>query len=134
MKHMSGFTLIELMIVVAVIALLVAIAYPAYTDQVTRTRRAEGKAAAVQMAAAMERCFTVNNAYNHESCAVVGAAVLTDGGFYSVSAAAPSATTFTVTAVPQGAQASHDSACGSLAVTQAGVKSASGSGTDCWER
>ncbi|MEZ5464614.1 MAG: type IV pilin protein [Lysobacteraceae bacterium] len=133
MKITKGFTLIELMIVVAVIAMLVAIAYPAYTDQVTRTRRSEGKAAAVQMAAALERCYTINNAYNNAACAPLAVAVGSENNHYSVSAVV-AATTFTVTAAPQGGQASADAACGSLSVTSAGAKTASGGGADCWER
>ncbi|MCB1559795.1 MAG: prepilin-type N-terminal cleavage/methylation domain-containing protein [Xanthomonadales bacterium] len=133
MKRLQGFTLIELMIVVAVIAILVAIAYPAYKDQVTRTRRAEGKAAATQMAAALERCYTINNAYNAAACAGIGGATISENKHYSVSAAV-TATTFTVTAAPQGAQAADDSACGSLTVNQLGQKTPNPASSDCWKR
>lgn len=129
MKRALGFTLIELMIVVAIVAILVAIAYPAYTDQVTRTRRAEGKAAATQMAANLERCFTIGNAYNGAECAGAATAGTSENGYYAISAAT-TANTYTVSAAPQGAQATHDTKCGTLSVSSTGVKLPTADG--CW--
>lgn len=58
-----GFTLIEMMIVVAIIAILATIAYPSYTNYVMRTRRAEAKDLAMRIASAQERFFTRRNRY-----------------------------------------------------------------------
>ena len=65
-----GFTLIELMIVVAIIGILAAIAVPQYLDYVTRSRRADGQSTLLQVAQALERCYTQFSAYNNTSCAV----------------------------------------------------------------
>jgi type IV pilus assembly protein PilE len=61
---MQGFTLIELMIVVAVVAILAAIAYPSYTDSVKKGRRAQGRTAIVQMLQQQERYMTQHNVYS----------------------------------------------------------------------
>ena len=133
-----GFTLIELMIVVAIIGILVAIAVPQYSDYVTRSRRADGQSTLLQIAQELERCYTQFSAYNNTSCAVVG----TDGvsqaspeGYYVIAAAgsALAASAFTLTATPQGAQASNDSDCTTLTLTHLGVQGATGDDTDsCW--
>lgn len=61
-KH-QGFTLIELMIVVAVIGILAAVAYPAYTDSVLKGRRAQGRTALAELLQQQERYMTQNNCY-----------------------------------------------------------------------
>ncbi|MET0718666.1 MAG: type IV pilin protein, partial [Pseudoxanthomonas sp.] len=60
---MRGFTLIELMIVVAVVAILAAVSYPSFQDQIRKSRRAQAKADLVEYAAAAERFHTSNNSY-----------------------------------------------------------------------
>lgn len=129
----SGFTLIELMIVIAVIAIIATIGYPAYTDQVRKARRTEAKAFLMAAAARQEREFTNNGAYtgNMTTLGYANNPQLTEDGWYSVAAAA-AATTFTLTATPQGAQASDP--CGNFTLNQAGVRGVTGTLTvaDCW--
>jgi type IV pilus assembly protein PilE len=127
--------LIELMIVIAIVALLAAIAYPSYQDSVRKGRRAEGKAALTEVAQGLEKCKTLYGAYNNANCAIVGQ--VTGGstldsteGHYAVSATTLTATTFTVQAAPQQA----DPRCGTLSLTQAGVRASTGSDPVdvCW--
>ncbi len=59
----SGFTLIELMIVVAIVAILASVAYPAYTDSIVKGKRAEGRAALTELMQQQERYLTQNNCY-----------------------------------------------------------------------
>jgi len=137
-KMQRGFTLIELMIVVAIIGILAAIAVPQYTDYVTRSRRTDGQSTLLRVAQELERCYTQFSAYNNASCAVVTASAVSQTspeGYYVIAATgtALSASAFTLTATPQGAQATHDSDCTTLTLTHLGVQGATGADTDsCW--
>jgi len=134
-RKAGGFTLIELMIVVAVIAVLASIAYPSYTAQVRKSKRAAAKAEMVEYAQRAERQFTLNNSYANFRFVENNTTTIQsprDGGqaFYQVTIA-PTATAFTITAVPQGDQARDP--CGTLTVNQAGVKTpANTSSQECW--
>lgn len=128
-----GFTLIEIMIVVLIIAVLAAIALPSYNDQVTRTRRATAAACLLERAQFMERYYTTGLTYvgapNPAQCQDIQA-------FYQVSfVATPTANAYTLRAVPQGQQAARDTACGTLSINQRGVRTVSATGADpmtCW--
>ena len=74
LKRQRGFTLIELMITVAVIAILAAIAYPSYQDSIRKSRRTDAKNALTQAMANMERYYTENNTY--ATAAICGTAPL----------------------------------------------------------
>ncbi len=137
-KTQRGFTLIELMIVVAIIGILAAIAVPQYSDYVTRSRRADGQSTLLQVAQELERCYTQFSAYNNTNCAVVGTGGVSETspeGYYVIAAAgsALSASAFTLTATPQGAQATNDSDCTTLTLTHLGGQGATGDDADnCW--
>ena len=132
-RTVAGFTLIELMIVVAVVAILAAIAVPSYQEQVRKSRRAQAKADIVEYVQMAERFFTVNNTYvgftlpTSQSPREAGATAR-----YNLPAPTTTATTFTLTANATGAQASDR--CGDLSITNTGQKGETGSASleECW--
>ncbi|WP_300618335.1 type IV pilin protein [Dokdonella sp.] len=128
----NGFTLIELMIVVAVVAILAAIAYPSYTNYVMRSRRPDGKEFLMRIAAAQERYYTNLNAYT-ASTADLGLGTTSENGYYEVNIdLANNGQTYTLTAAPQGPQAADK--CGDLTLTNTGYKDKAGDETNgkCW--
>lgn len=123
-KKPRGFTLIELMITVAILSILSMIAYPAYQSQVIKGNRAEGKSAVLKTAQTLERYFTANNTYTN-SFTTLGMPTYSGddsaGSKYDLIIAAGAAgitTSFTVKATPR----SPDPECGRLTYTQAGQK------------
>ena len=129
-----GFTLIELMIVVAIIAVLTAIAVPTYTTYITKTRRNAASACLSEYANYMERFYTTNLRYDQDVS--TGTAVTTlpvldcaaqsqTGQYYAYAfAAAPalSQSIYKIIATPQDVQASRDTTCGVLGIDQAGQR------------
>jgi type IV pilus assembly protein PilE len=133
---MRGVTLLELMVVVVIIGILFAIAYPGYQSQIQKTRRAEGKALLLDTAQRLERCFTKYNSYNNAGCDIatsLGGGIASDSGWYLVTDAAPAASTFSLVATRQNAQ-TGDTLCGNLTLTDRGVRGTTGTAPvdTCW--
>lgn len=139
-RNNRGFTLMELMIVVIIVALLMVIAMPAYLGNVKKARRAEAKAGLTGLTMAMERYYTEQSPSTY-----VGASLGSDPNdiypdklpldadtkTYQLNIVSPSTTSYSVTATPINGQVGDD--CGVLSITSLGVKGASGMAwSDCW--
>ena len=122
-----GFTLIELMVAVAIIGILAAIAIPNYRQYVLRANRVDAQAILMETAQYMERYFTTNNDYAAAPL-LSNQSPKTGTAKYVINFSEQSASTYTLRAVPQGGQA-NDS-CGTVTVSNTGATGADGTG--CW--
>ena len=140
----GGFTLIEMVISIAIIGILTAIALPSYRQSIQKGARADAKSVLVENAQFMERNFTTNNCYHRTDASCASAWSLGSAGSvvlpavqspksgtarYNISfVGSPTTSTFTVQAVPTGSQASD--ACGTLTLTNTGAQTPATAG--CW--
>ncbi|QYJ88992.1 type IV pilin protein [Shewanella halotolerans] len=130
MQKLNGFTLIEVIITVAIVGILAAIAYPSYIDYVTKSGRAEGVAAVMEVANLQEQYYLDNRTYASDLTKLGMSAnpLVTEHEHYKV--ASTGGATFTVTATAIGTQASRDTACATITMTDAGIK---GPSKECWK-
>lgn len=149
-QHMSrgsarGFSLIELMIVVAVVSILATLATASYRRYMLRTNRTEGRIALLAIQTAQERYFLQNNAYAQDMATVIApanagglgvtsltAAGVTPNGYYTISFAAVTANTYTIQAVATGPQTKDTAACLTFTVNEQGARTPADS-TGCWK-
>lgn len=133
-RKAKGFTLIELMIVVVIITVLAAIAYPAYINHTVNTRRAAASACLTEAAQFMERYYTTNMTYVGAALPALGCANELSQFYTFALVGAPTATAYNLSAAPQGQQASRDTKCGTLGLNQLGAQTISGSSSvaECW--
>lgn len=135
-RSMGGFTLVELIITVAVIGILAAVAVPSYREHVSASRRSDARSALLGAAQALERFYTERNTY-------VGATLGTTGvypsaspqGFYTLSITSQDANGFALRATRTGGQVGDK--CGNYTYNQAGAKGVASASTGytaakCW--
>lgn len=133
-KNMRGITLIELMIVVIVVSILAAIAFPNYQAFTARAKRNEARAALLKLATNQERFYLQNNEFSGDMTELgfSSSPFTTDTGAYVVTVTSADASNFTATAAYQlgGKEAAK---CGNFTIDGRGVKG-SDPDTDCWTR
>lgn len=131
MQASKGFTLIELMITVAIIGILAAIAYPSYQEHVVKSHRAAAKSCLLEIGQALERRYAASTSYAGAlpNLGCIGE----QSGFYSFTPAnITTAQSYTIKAVPGSKQ--HDTKCGTLTLDNTGAKGMETLGTvaACW--
>lgn len=141
----DGFSLIELMITVAIVTILATVASAVYTSQIQKSRRTDARTALLDLAGREEKLFSVANAYSATPSDLGYAAVgvlfpiAVGSGYYNVNIAAPDPNqasavgTYSITATAIGLQLS-DTQCATLSVNQLGAQSSTGTATaaTCW--
>lgn len=138
-RRNSGFTLIELMIAMAVVAILAAVALPSYNEYVMRSHRANARAALLQAAQWMERTATARGSYPLTATIPAGVLVV-EGGRYAIAAVSANGLNYTLTATPGPAQAADR--CGAYRINEVGTRTQRPHGTvttpqpvsECWDR
>jgi type IV pilus assembly protein PilE len=131
----KGFTLIEMLIVVAIVAILAAIAYPAYQNYIMRTRRADGKELAMRIAAAEERYFTNFNKYSTDLVNDIHVDSTSEKKYYTAEVTLDNADqSYVITVTPDPSLPQASDACGALTINNTGYKHQSGGETNgkCW--
>lgn len=138
-KQQHGFTLVEIMVVVVIIAILSAVAWPAYQNYVTRSNRAAAQSCLLEQAQFMERFYTQHMSYKTSRSG--GEVDLPSGGCvaqisdrYTIEIDDVDDDSYVLLATPVGVQAARDTKCGVLGVDQTGAKTASGEAgaSGCW--
>ena len=128
----KGFSLIELMIVLAIIGVLGAIAYPSYDSYMKKSRRSDAKIGLQRMADRQERFYLQNNTYTTDTASVGGTATKENYYVLSIDSADINGFELTATAVPGGPQAGDTTTehgdCTVLQLTAAGAKTPAA----CW--
>lgn len=132
-KKGKGFTLIELMIVVAIVAILAALAYPSWADSIRKAKRADGIQALQNLRTSQSQWRANHLAYAGTTAALPNVDATSVEGHYGIAMVSSSATAFVATAIPAGAQASDD--CGTFAINQDGpLLTGTYANAHCWSK
>jgi type IV pilus assembly protein PilE len=129
----GGFTLIEILVVVSIVAILAAIAFPSYLEQARKSRRADAMSTLMRLQLAQERWRA--NDTDYATLAELSFGADSDDGFYTLALPARTAAGFTATAAPKAGTAQAGDRCGTFAMSQDGPDySGSYAKANCWQR
>ena len=128
-KLQTGFTLVELIIIVAIISILASIAIPAYNGYIETSKRSDAQASLMALAIAQEKYRATNPTYTTVIGDLNGVSSASESGYYTLAVTAASGATFTATATPDGWTDSNGN-CSPMSINQDGP-----TGTlSCWGR
>ena len=144
-QRQVGITMLELLVVVGIIAIVSAVAFPSYIEYIVNTKRTVATSALLQVAERQQQFFIDNKQFTDDLTDLGFTAsplvldengrntVATDGdAVYSIGLSNVTATTYTITAAPLHSQGSRDTHCASLSLDQSGARANSGGGDGCW--
>jgi len=130
LSRQRGFTLIEIVTVMAIVGILAAIAIPSYNKTMMKGRRSDAKVTLMKISQQLERCFTEHNSYTAASGCTNYNNTTSDEGYYTITTA-QNATTYALTAKPKiGSAQAGDTDCAQFTLNQMGTKGATNS--ICW--
>ena len=131
MRRLLGFSLIELLAVLAIVVIIASISYPLYSSHVIKARRHHAEAALVSLAQRLEEYYSLEDTYKNSNKLVEEFNVING---YKLIIRNPNDEHFTISAVPSGDQAKRDRQCGTLSLNDRGQRSVSGHGSaqSCW--
>lgn len=125
-----GFSLIEVMIVVAIIGILAAVAYPSYTDHIRKGRRVDAQTAMMELAQQLEQHYSRNNSYDTFTLASYSSITGRVSTYYTITLPTLSAQAYTIRAAPTTAGAQNTDTCSTMTLTHTGGKTPTTTG--CW--
>ncbi|MDO3384879.1 type IV pilin protein [Gilvimarinus sp. SDUM040013] len=128
MHKNKGFTMIEILIVVAILGIISAIAYPSYMESVRKSNRADAKATLNHVSQQLHRCYSRD--FKYSGCAAASSTTQSGEEFYSINVATTDST-FTVTATATGAPQDKDTDCLTFTIDHLGAKTSTTDGV-CW--
>lgn len=133
-KKQYGFTLMELMITIAIVGIISSIAVGTYTSYIMSSKRTDGRAALQLSASTLEKCRAMYGVYNSANCSILnGATILSTEGLYDIKVVS-AASSYTLTASPSsGSSQAKDSLCTSIILNHLGQQTGTPASTnDCW--